>query len=63
MRHCIASYAKRTVGGWAFLFHVEYGGESASVEVDPWEIVRQARGPRNCWNTAAEWGTKELARW
>ena len=63
MRHCIASYADKAVEGHCFLFHVDYRGESASVEVDHMGQIKQARGPRNSPNVATHWGAKVLAEW
>jgi hypothetical protein len=63
MGHCISSYAKKAAQGWCYLFHVDYAGESASVEVDSFGVVRQAYGPKNCSNAAATWGKRVLADW
>jgi len=63
MANCIASYARDAVAGRSFLFHVEHEGHMASVEVDPRGQVRQAAGPRNCDNVAAEWGRRQLEAW
>ena len=63
MRHCVASYAEKAVDGRSFLFHIEYAGSSASVEVDRWGRVRQSLGPRNSSNAAADWGRTQLAAW
>ena len=53
MQHCIASYSDQAVEGRCFLFHVEYQGENASVEVSYTGKVVQARGPCNSSNKAA----------
>lgn len=63
MEHCIASYAERAVQGNCFLFHVDFRGEQASVEVDWFGNVVQAYGPKNVKNAASQWGTKVLAKW
>ncbi|HMP02774.1 MAG TPA: PcfJ domain-containing protein [Gemmatales bacterium] len=63
MEHCIAKYATKAVSGHSFLFHVEYQGERASVEVDWYGHVVQACGPKNEDNVATEWGRKALEKW
>jgi PcfJ-like protein len=63
MHHCIASYIPRAVAGNCFLFHVDYAGEQASVEVNPWGQVTQAFGPSNKRNVAAQWGRRVLGSW
>jgi hypothetical protein len=62
MGHCIGSYADRAASGQSFLFHVEHGGEEATVEVsDDGQIA--AAGPFNCLNGAATWGCARLGAW
>jgi hypothetical protein len=63
MRHCIASYAADAVAGRSFLFHVEHGGEQASIEVTRDGRIGQAAGPRNGTNAAVRWGTRRLQAW
>lgn len=63
MTTCIASYARKAVKGRCYLFHVEQGGEEASVEVTPNGRVVQAYGPRNQRNRAAAWGKGVLNEW
>ena len=63
MKHCIATYAERAVRGDCYLFHVEYDNQHASVEVDLYGQVRQARGPRNTCNRACVYGQRVLRRW
>ena len=63
MEHCIASYCEDAVEGRCYLFHVDYQGEQASVEVSPSGKVIQARGPRNCHNKATRWATQVLGQW
>lgn len=63
MHHCIAQYAERAVRGNSYLFHVDYNGETASVEVDPSGFVRQSYGPKDCSNNASEYGRKILNVW
>src|SRR5262245_38214677 len=46
----------------SYLFHVEHAGEHASVEVGEDGRVRQAFGPRNQCNDAAQWGAQALSR-
>ncbi len=63
MEHCIASYSESAVEGRCYLFHVEYQGENASVEVSSSGKVIQARGPRNCYNKATRWAAQILGQW
>lgn len=63
MDNCIASYASSAVSGHCYLFHIHYRDEHASVEVDPLGHVRQAEGPSNSMNRAADWGAQRLAEW
>lgn len=63
MGHCVSSYARHAVHGHCYLFHVEYGGEEATIEVDPQGSVRQAYGPNNSSNKASEWGKRVLNKW
>jgi hypothetical protein len=63
MEHCIASYSDDAVRGQCYLFHIDYEGERASVEVTPSGRVRQAFGPRNSSNRATDWGRKVLGAW
>jgi hypothetical protein len=63
MRHCVGSYARRAVTGSCYLFHVEYKGASATVQVDRDGRVAQACGPRNARNPATTWGSRRLGNW
>jgi hypothetical protein len=63
MSHCVAAYIDLAVMGNCYLFHVEYRGEEATVEVGFEGKVRQAQGPRNQRNQAARWGKRALNRW
>jgi len=63
MQHCIASYAGAAIAGETFLFHAEYEGQHASIEVAACGDVRQAVGPRNSRNAAATWGAQHLHLW
>ena len=63
MGHCVASYAERAIRGQCFLFHVEHGGEEATIEVLPEGTIQQARGPYNKENGACRWGSGVLKRW
>ena len=63
MRHCIGSYAGDAVRGACFLFHVEHGDETASIEIDARGDIDQACGPRNVENEAAIWGRRQLTTW
>jgi hypothetical protein len=63
MNHCIAQYAERAVDGASYLFHVDYNGEMASVEVNPKGYVIQSYGPRDKINSASKYGSLILNRW
>ncbi|MBX3422607.1 MAG: PcfJ domain-containing protein [Pirellulaceae bacterium] len=63
MKHCIGSYTEPAVHGRCYLFHVDYGGTSATVEVGPNGRVRQSFGPRNSQNEATSYGRQVLSRW
>lgn len=63
MSHCIASYAERAVNGKCYLFHVDYMGEMASVEVDTCGYVNQSYGPYDRHNKASKYGEQILAKW
>ena len=63
MKHCIASYAGSAVKGWCYLFHVDYKGEMASVEVNADGYISQSYGPADSINKASEYGRRTLGRW
>lgn len=63
MQHCIGSYAREAMHGKCFLFHVDYQGETASIEVDARGMIGQCCGPQNTENTAATWGRRQLETW
>ncbi|MBN1889457.1 MAG: PcfJ domain-containing protein [Thermoflexales bacterium] len=63
MQHCVASYAKEAAEGRCYLFHIDYKGEKATVQVDRFGKVVQAHGPSNQRNKAAGWGKRMLSRW
>jgi hypothetical protein len=63
MRHCVGSYARRATTGGCYLFHVDYGGHEATVEVDQGGTVSQSCGPCNRRNAATTWGRHQLGRW
>ncbi|MHA2063258.1 MAG: PcfJ domain-containing protein [Candidatus Thorarchaeota archaeon] len=63
MGHCVGGYAGRAVEGHCYLFHVEYDGEEATVEVDQFGTVRQGSGPKNTRNKAVDYGKKALTKW
>jgi hypothetical protein len=63
MQHCIARYSESAVEGRCYLFHIDYRGKSASVEVNRSGQVVQAYGPRNSRNVATHWGARILSEW
>jgi hypothetical protein len=63
MKHCIAQYAEQAVRGNSYLFHVDYKGEMASVEVKPNGFVAQSYGPKDSENEASKYGAQVLGSW
>lgn len=63
MKHCVAAYADKAVRGDCYLFHVEYASDKATVEVNRYGMVVQAKGPHNIANEACKWGETVLANW
>lgn len=63
MEHCVISYANKAVRGYCYLFHVDYKGEAATVEVAPDGTVVQSKGPRNRDNRAVKWAGRALKKW
>lgn len=63
MRHCIATYDSSAVSGSCYLYHVEYKGQMASVEISPTGQLRQIKGPKNTQNLATEWGGRFFIEW
>jgi hypothetical protein len=63
MSHCVGTYAVGAVEGKSYIFHVDYGKESATVEVSPGGYVKQARGPHNSNNKATKWAERVLNKW
>ena len=59
----VGQYSLEAIEGSAFIFHVEKYGCSATVCVDAFGQVRQARGPCNESNRACKWATGILQRW
>ena len=57
------SINKETSPGVCYLFHVDHGGEIASIEVDRWGNFVQSRGPGNIINRACSWGRMMLGKW
>lgn len=63
MHHCIGNYISDAVEGKCFLFHVEYEGEKASVEIMLDGTIRQISGPCNKKNKACDWAKLALLSW
>jgi hypothetical protein len=62
MHHCIDQHVPYAINGDSYLFHVDYGGEEASIELSSYGRVLQAYGPHNTSNVAATYGRKLLNR-
>ena len=60
MQHCVATYAAKAVAGDCYLFHVEQGGEEATVEVGRDGRILQAYGPGDLKNDACVYGSGVL---
>ena len=63
MHHCIGGYSYNAAQGDCYLFHVDYKGEQASVEVSPEGKVVQAYGPCNHKNAACDYAERVLNKW
>jgi len=63
MSNCLAHHNVSGARRNGFLFHIDYKGKMATVEVSLEGYVKQSRGPRNSINTAADWGAKMLEEW
>lgn len=61
MHHCVGSYATKAARGDCYLFHVDYEGEKATIEVSAVGDVLQACGPMNQRNKACDYGARRLA--
>lgn len=63
MEHCVANYLSTAVAGDCYLFHVDYKGRKATVEMAPTGSVQQSFGPRNSVNEACNYGARVLQKW
>lgn len=63
MQHCVSGYTEYARTGQFYYFHIEYEGETATVEIDMAGSVNQAFGPRNQINRASKWGKDRLTDW
>lgn len=63
MKHCIATHLPEAIRGRCFLFHVDYHGERASIEVSAAGDITGAAGPHNAKNVAVRWGATQLQAW
>ena len=64
MKHCISGYAQGAHRGHHYLFHVDYKGEMASVQVSARDgRVIQSHGIRNQENEASKHGQIILGQW
>ena len=63
MEHCIASYVDRAVSGDCYIFHLDYGNESATAKVQNTGRVSQVEGPTHSQNKATRWGKRVLSQW
>ncbi|MBI1948593.1 MAG: PcfJ domain-containing protein [Deltaproteobacteria bacterium] len=63
MHHCVGSHARDAVDGETFIFHVQVGGEHATVEVAASGDVIDASGPCNQSNGAARYARRTFAAW
>lgn len=62
--HCIGSYAKASVAGNYYLFHIVHKGQTASAQVDArYRSVTQCYGPHNSTNEASKWAKGILGKW
>lgn len=63
MKHPLTAYAEDAIQGRLFFFHINHGGEDATVAVTGELKVYFSLGPGTTVNGAARWGAAELARW
>jgi hypothetical protein len=63
MGHCVSSYADSAVNGSCYLFHCEYDGEHATIDMSPDGNINQARGPHNQDNKACGYAKRILTKW
>jgi hypothetical protein len=61
--HCVGSYADSAKQGRYFHFHVEYCGETATVQLNDKGQIVQGYGPCNQRNKASEYGIRVLVKW
>lgn len=62
--HCIGSYAKASVKGDYYLFHINYKNQTASAQVDArTRQVVQSYGVYNSTNEASKWAKIVLGKW
>lgn len=62
MRHCVGTYARYAYQGSCYLFHVDFEGHEATIEVSPDGQIRQAYGPMNERNDACDIGVVILSQ-
>ncbi len=63
MQHCVAQLTPRALSGEAYLFHCDYDGTMATIEVHESGGVIQASGPLNSKNAARQYGIEVLKSW
>jgi hypothetical protein len=63
MGHCVSSYTDSAVNGSCYLFHCEYDGEHATIDISPQGNINQARGPHNQDNKACGYAKRILTKW
>ncbi|WP_425395404.1 PcfJ domain-containing protein [Aeoliella sp.] len=63
MKHCVAQLANKAIAGSCYLFHCNYDGCHATIEVDQSGRIIEARGPFNQHNLAVDYGTRSLEVW
>ncbi len=70
MAHCVYDYDHLTTNGYAFIFHIEYQGEMATIQLNMQGQIVQIAGYDNELmtedgkpNPAIQWGKQQLYKW
>lgn len=63
MKHCVVNCLASALSGHSFLFHCDYKGHHATVQVAADGRILQANGPYNVPNPAVGFAANRLAQW
>lgn len=62
MHHCVSSYTSKAAEGRCYIFHVDFEGEKATVEISRDGGITQVKGPCNQTNAACHYARKEFLK-